>query len=51
VLFLGGGGRGGGEDSKVDFRVSSRGGSGRAARPHHIGDENLSRTETMSFPM
>jgi hypothetical protein len=49
ALFLGGGGGGGGEDSKVDFGVSSRGGSGGAEPSHHSGDENLSWTEEMSF--
>jgi hypothetical protein len=40
VVDFGAGGRGAGEDSKVDFGVSSRGGGGQAEDSHHSGDDS-----------
>jgi hypothetical protein len=41
VLGSGGWGGGGGEDSKVDFGVSSCGGAGRADDSRHSGDDSI----------
>jgi hypothetical protein len=41
MVDLGGEGGAGGEDSKVDFGVSSHGGAGRAEDSRHSGDDCL----------
>jgi hypothetical protein len=41
VVDFGGGGGGAGEDSKVDFGVSSRGAAGKAEDSSDPGDDSL----------